>query len=292
MPSGIYGLVDGISTVENWNINDTRTSDSYVASNTLNGTVRGGGIRAWDGGFSGRGNTPPVMPGEEFNFKGYTEPTSGTEGDTGITYDGQALVNSVTVSWNWATNLILGWTVSFNGLPGLTYATAIPVLDTTIPTIGASCGTKVEYATTAAPTIFNEIPAITQATLTITSTLASEANSSTVAGGECWMGYSKGPIDWTLAMPQEDYIRGVDGYPLLGGFSLLRLYVDATDYWELRFGKMESYTNLVVDRNGGSTIARTLNLAMSATDGTTMGLIKQPAQVATGPVWWGTPDTP
>lgn len=296
MPSGIFGLVEdatgALSTVESWTLNDTKSSDSYSASNTLNGVVRGGGIRTWDGSFIGKGAEPPIMPGESFTFKGYTEPTSGTEGETGITYEGPAICSQVTAVWNWATNTILAWTVTFSGNPGLTIATAVPTLDASIPTVGATCGTKVEYALSTAPTVFIEIPAVTQATLSISSTLASEANSSTFANGECWMGHSKGPIDWTLALPQEDYQRGVDGYPLIGGYNLLKLYVDGTDFWELRFSKTESYTGLIVDRNGGTTIARTINFAMSATDGVTMGLIKKPSEELTGPVYWGKPDTP
>lgn len=295
MASGIYGLVNNgtsaFSTVEQWTINDTKTSDSYSASNTYNGVVRGGGIRMWDGSFQGRGVVPPVMPGEGFLFEGYTEPTSGTEGDTGITYTGTAIVNSITMTWDWTANTVFQWVVNFNGLPPLSIATGVPELDVTIPSIGTPCTTHWEYESDT-PETYLEIPALTTATLTITSALAAQANSDTAAlGGECYMSYKKGPIDWTLALNQEDYERGVDGYPDLGDYLKLRGYVNNTDFYQMNFGRQESYTNLVVDRNGGTTIARTLNIAMSATDGTTVGQIVLPGGDPASP-WWGLAITP
>lgn len=286
MPSGILGVVNGMTTVESWTLTESKTSDSYVASNTLIGTQRGGGIRTWNGSFNGRGTTPPAMPGETFAFVGQTaESAPGTSGQ----YSGDALVSSVSLTWDWATNTILAYTVDFAGQPGLAYAEAATIVDGSIPYVGATCGTKVEYATTAAPTTFIEIPSVTTATLTITSALSSEANSSTIADGTCWTANSAGPIDWTVSLGQEDYIRGIAGYPDLGALSLLKIYVDDTDSYLLKFAAIQDYSGLLVDINTGATIARTLNFGMAASDGATLGNILLPGQTTTDP-WWGPAD--
>ena len=277
MPSGRFGLIDGLSTVEAWELSDAKGADTYVASNTRGGTVRGGGIRSWSGSFRGRGTIPPVMPNEVYPFDGYTSPTTGVEGTDGIVYSGNVLVTQISLTWNWATNLIFAWTAQFQGFPGLTIASATPTLDASIPPTASACGTSITYGADI------EIPKLTQATLTITANVSSEANSSTTSGGECYTSPTPGPIDWTLAMTQEDHLRGVSGYPDLGSNLELKAYVDATNFWHLKFGRLLDYSGLQIDRNG-QLISRTINVAMQASDGTSIGKIVKPGETTP---WWG-----
>ena len=290
MASGLFGLVSNngvpLSTVINWNLTETKTADAFVASNTFQGTQRGGGIRAWSGNFTGKGHTPPVMPNQLFEFEGYTSPTTGVEGTAGPTYSGPAICSGVTINWDFVANAILNWSADFVGLPGLTIADVVPTLDVSLPFNEGTCLTKATYEGATA----TEIPALTSIALNITAGLATEANSSTIFDGECWSSASAGPIDWTVALAQEDYLRGVSGYPDLGSDVDLRLYTDLTDYWQLKFGKVLDYSGLVVDRSGGIVIARTINIAMQASDGTTIGNIVLPGEDPQVDVYWGIVD--
>jgi len=286
MASGRFGVVNGMSTVENWNLSESKTADSYVASNTYAGTVRGGGITRWSGSFNGKGAIPPVMPNESFLFEGYTAPDDGTEGSAGTVYGGQAIVSSVSINWDWTQNDILSWTVNFNGgtpaAPELTISTKTIPLDTTIPPTVSACGTVITYGADI------EIPALASATLTFTAALSSEVHS----GTQCYETWTPGALDWTLTANQQDYKRGVAGYPDLGDDLLLKVYTDQTDFWQLKFGKAQEYSGLTVDRSTGATISRTLNIAMQATDGLVIGNVVKPGDDPETTVYWGVTDTP
>ena len=286
MPSGRFGLVNrdtvpgtdvtAVSTVENWNLTDTKSADSYVASNTYGGTMRAGGIRSWSGSFAGKGGTPPILPNDIFEFRGYTAPATGIEGTPGTVYSGPAICSSVSIVWNWATNTILMWTAEFSGWPGLDIVVDSVVEDVSLPPLEATCGTKIVVVDGDE----TEIPFLVSATLTITANQSVEANSSTIgADGICYTKTNAGPIDWTLAMPQEDYERETsnpNGSPELGSIVALKAYTNDTDAWILNFGRVMDYSNLTIDRSTGAIINRTLNVSMCAANETTVGQIVVP----------------
>ncbi len=297
MPGGSrFGLVNtavlnpptpatAMSTVGSWDLTDTKTGDSYVASNTLQGTQRGGGIRIWNGSISGRGNQPPLMPNDERQFTGYTEPANGQEGSDGITYVGPIICQQIVQNWNWQANQMFDWGITYNGNPGLIIAEGPIVLDESIPPVESACINRIMYASTNIKPA-TEIPKAVSASLTISAALATEANSSTTFNNECYQKSTPGNIDWTLSINQEDYQRGVDGAPAIGSIIRLDLFVNGSEFWDLRFGRVEDYSNLVVDRSTGATMARTINIAMSAFNGNDAGLIALPGQAPTSP-WWG-----
>lgn len=292
MASGYLGLVNNQDSVKNWTVDDTKTADSTVTSATAGGTLRAGGIRSWSGGFEGSGGLPPVMPGESFLFEGYTTPTTGVEGTDGIIYTGTALVNQVTIVWNFATNTILAWTVAFNGQPGLTFPSGAPVLDVSIPNFAPTCPTKIVVDATEV-----EIPFVTTITLTISMALVQEANSGTKSGGDCWTMWSPGAIDWTLAVAQEDFDRlGVlTGNADIGAVTPIKIFTDAVDSWQLKFGRQMDYTGLVVDRATNTVISRTQNWAMTSSDSIiAVGNIVVPGNdpEVQGEVYWGIADIP
>lgn len=196
MASGAFGLINGVNAVSGWTVNDAINPQTYSASNTRQGTYRGGGIREWNGSFNGLGGIPSVMPNQTFTFAGYTTPTTGVEGTNGITYTGQAICRQVSISWNWNNNSALTWSAQFQGLPGLGIADGAPTLDTSVLDLAISCPTDLKYMDSATET---SIPALANATLTISAALSREANSSTRSGGVCYASYSAGTIDWTIS---------------------------------------------------------------------------------------------
>ena len=299
MAGGRFGQVllgsgtNPASTVENWNLTDTKTGDSYVASNTLGGTQRGGGVRSWSGSFAGRGGTPPVLPNQEFLFYGYTYPTTGTELNDGIVYSGQAICSQVVINWNWQANQIYSWTADFQGGNstgvGLTIGEQATELDTSIPPVESPCNNHILYASTDIKPA-TTIPNTVSAALTITAALSTESNSSNFSGADCWTRSLAGPIDWNLSIPQEDFDRADPANPALGSIIRLDVFTNPSDFWDLQFGRVEDYSNLVVNRNG-DTIARTINIAMCAHNGTRGGRIVVPGGDDTNP-WWGEAATP
>ncbi len=273
--SGKFGVVDGISTVRNWAISDVMAPQPYVASNTLFGTGRVKGIEEWSGSFGVYGSTPPVMPGESFSFLGYTAPTNDVTGN-GMRYSGTALAENTKISWNWGSGEIIAVTVDFKGHLALAAAVGAEIFDNAAPTVPPIAGTKITYS--ADGNAWTELENLLSAELTITNALKEYVNSSTASGGRIWKGQKSGPLDWALSITQQDVQRASFAK---GDNVQLRLYVNDTEYYELKWGLVGEFSGLTVDRETGAIMQQTINLNMSGFNGST-GHIKLPG----GSQWW------
>jgi len=260
--SGKFGVVNGMSTVRTWSINDSMAPKPYVASNTLFGTGRRRGIETWNGSFGAYGHTPSVFPGEQFEFIGYTAPDNDVTGP-GLRYKGQSLVENVQINWNWGGGDIINSVVNFQGHIGLTIQPAGNELyDLSIPEVPEVVGTKIEYSTNGVD--FVEWENLLSATLTISCALQEYVNSSSVdTDDRVWTGRKSGPIDFTLAITEQD----VDRSKFEKGDSLvIRAYVNATEYYELKWTQVAEFTGITVDRETGAIIQQTVNLNMDGFD--------------------------
>lgn len=286
MPSGAFAVVNEIPSIVDWNVSESANVDAYVSSGTGGATARGrSGIHQWEGSISGKGKFAPVFPNQYFDFKGYITPANGVEGEDGPTYEGNAIVESVSLSINWAANQIYTWSVSFRGNGVLTYQAAEPpYIDVTAPSTATPCGTVINYRAGASGTLI-PIPAIVSANLQITAAIAQEVNSSTydVTTAKCWTKHSPGSIDWSLGLAQQDYKRGVSGYPDLGTDLEIQIGMGDSEALILRFAKQLAYSNLTVQRQGNAIVARQINLAMQAYAYGTLGQIILPGE--TDPIW-------
>lgn len=259
--SGKFGVLDGVSTVRNWAINDSMSPQEYVASNTLFGKGRRTGPEEWNGSYGHYGHTPEVMPGELFSFLGYTAPNDDVTG-AGLTYEGQAVVENVQLSWNWGAAEILGLVTNYKGHLALTInPTGDEQHDVTIPTVYQPAGTRIEYSTDG--NTFVELENLLSAQLTISCTLLEYLNSSTAVAGRLWKGQKSGIIDWNASIVQQDNQRS----SFDKGDSLVwRFYVTDVLYWELKWGKVGEFTGLTVDRETGAIMQQTINVAMDGFD--------------------------
>ena len=288
--SGKYGAVDGITFVRNWMLNETTTPAEYRASNTLGGTGRSEGIYDYTGSFEGYGGVPPVMPGEYFDFDGYTAPTTGPLGATGIRKAAPAaIVQEVTINWSWETGELLNWALSFAaGSPlKITETTGI-VLDSVLPIPKIVCGTKVTL--TNGNTVW---PNIVTASLTIRANNPTFVNSSTAGA----TGRRAGIIDWTAAITEQatgtnsNLGLGTCLGTAVGGDNIMRLWCDDTLYWDLYWAHLVDVSDLRVDMDTGAIIRQTNNFAMSGfnqEDGQN-GRIGRPGEDGgSNPWWWPT----
>lgn len=281
--SGKTGVVNDQSTVRNWSIVDTLTLPKFVASNMRFGTGRRRGVGSWTGNFGQYGVTPTVLPGDIFSFLGYTAPTNDTPGTNGERATGDAIVNSVQLNWNWRGGEILNSVVNFAGHLAVTFAQGADIDDDTDPNVPEVGGLIIEYNIGGG---WVTMDSIVSAALTISADNKDYVNSGTYVGvypnGQLWTGRKSGPIDWTLAIVQENEIRGA--YALQKGMDVqLRLYIDNTDFWLLKWGKVREFTNLNVDIETGNILGRTINIDMNGHDGTGLGEITLPGESTP---WW------
>ena len=266
--SGKFGVVNGQSTVFNWAFDRTTTLQRGRASNTNNGSARRKGIKDWKGSFSNYLAIPTVLPGDIFAFKGFTAPdddgiTSGS--DVGVCYEGNAIIDSVVITWNWETGALLQTVHNFSGHGPYT-KTSAEYTDDTDPEMPSvlDCA-KWEFvnmgpegAGDSAGSGDDSWDEIVSATLTITADNVTKVNSSTAG----WTERKAGPIDWTLQVVMDDNDTDSIGFDQDDNLAL-KLYVDDTQFWHLKWGMVGEFTGLVVDNDTGALIRQTANISMN-----------------------------
>jgi hypothetical protein len=276
--SGKFALVDGIDTVRNWTINEQQAPARGIASNTAFGPLRRVGVRSWSGSFTRYGGLPLLMPGDLFTFKGYGAPVTDVVGEDGMVYDGQAMVGSVGLAWDWQGAGLLVETYNFAGHLELSKDDSAPAfLDASLPSPNESCGTKIQYSVGGGA--YTDFENLTAAQLNIQCALQAYVNSSTVN----WTGQKAGPIDWNMSLSQQDE-RRVAGVPDIGDDVKLKCFIDATLFWELLWGHVRDFTGIDANRESGAILARTINVDMTANEasGGALGAIDLPGATQ----WW------
>jgi hypothetical protein len=280
--SGRWAVVDGQSTVRQWGINILSEPKPYVASNTRGGTGRVRGVRDWNGSFGAYGHTPLLLPGEFFEFSGYTAPSDDTEGGSGPIYTGPAIVDSLALVWNWGSGDIQSYTVNFSGngeveesdgtMSDVTEPTVPPFDDVSIfidegDDEGSGSGSFAEWCD------------LVSATLTLSSPNKSSVNS--CSGG--WRTRSPGPIDWTLSVSAEEVSRIALPFDI-GDDVRLRIKVGdgENDRWLLRWAHVVDMTGLTLNRETGDYAQMTINFGMAGFVNGQTGLISAPGATQ----WW------
>lgn len=277
-----------MDTVRRWSLSELTRPAEFRASNTKSGTGRREGVYDYNGIIEGFAGVPPVMPSEYFDFLGYTAPTTGARGATGNEHSANnAIVDEVTINWNWGTCELLSWMLRFSaGEPlAITHGTGTTV-DAVVPDPPITCGTKITLTTN--DTVW---PNIVTASLTIRAANVAYVNSST----QCLTGRRPGIIDWTAAIVEQANTPNTTlGLATclglyVGGDTVLRLWVDATDYWDLKWAHLVDISDLTIDDDTGDIIQQTNNFAMYGYLGGVEGYIARPGEDgASNPYWWPT----
>lgn len=285
--SGRFGAVNGMSTVRNWVLNETTTPAEYRASNTRAGTGRKEGVYDFTGSFEGYGGVPPIMPSEYFNFVGFTAPTTGGFGTAGVTKEAtNAIVQSVTINWDWTTGGLLDWLVNFAaGEPNIITEGSASTTDLSLPAVKIVCPTKITL--TSNDTLW---PNLTRASLTINANNSSFVNSSTQGR----TGRRAGIIDWNASVTEQANVAnatlGLSAClgSLVGGDTLMRMWIDATTYWGLSWAHYIDSSDFRVDNDTGAIIGQTNNFGMAGFDEDgNSGYIARPGEDGgSNPYWW------
>jgi hypothetical protein len=232
-----------------------------------------GGVRDWSGGASIFGASGTWMPGDIISFVGYKGPTTGVKGTAGIRSTGSAIVESLTMNWNWETNEFLASDLALLGNGPVTHASGAAILDNTATSLITPCGTAIEIDDV-------ELPDVVTAALTITEPSKPYVTSST----SCWTARKKGTgLTWTLVIVQRND-SGIAPMAIGNNESVIKLPVGATNVWELAYAHLDSITGVVVNPETGDIISQTLNFSMTAIDDAdNLGYIKKPGSATN---WW------
>lgn len=275
-------------TVRNWMVNSLQTPKTFVASNTKIGTGRRTGLFDWNGNFGSYSPFPVAMPGQEFGFIGYVGPDDGiTPHGIGTTADGPAILESITINWDWMTNEIISMVYNFQGNGELVITTS--ALADTRPIFAEPSSIAhptLEIYTGETPVEWT--PCVQSCSLTISASLLPYSNSCVSP----FLLRRAGIIDWTLAMvlQESDIQNATNTVPIEEGmYAMVTLPVSPSQFYRLRFGKVRDFTNYVVDIETGKLVNYTINFDMSIDDENEndgFGSIYVPDPAGTALIWW------
>lgn len=258
--SGRFSVIDGVSTMRNWSINDTADTKAFAASNTKGATGRRRGNKDWTGNVGAYGGKPVHMPGDVFNFAGYTAPDNDTDGGTGAKLSGSAVVESVVINFNWDGGDIISHAINFGANGALTKQSGqVALTDTTDPDTPEIIDLPITLFSSGSG--FVELHNALNATLTLKREMKTYRNSSTAGQ----TGRTTGNLDWSLSVAVQD--SDPHGQPFQpNDIVQVRLYTSETEYWELVYGRVKEFTGIQVDRESGNIIGYTINIDMSTHD--------------------------
>ena len=267
--TGANGLVGGRNTLSSWAINLLMTTNRKAYSNTKGGMLTRRGPKDWNGTLNCGGVLPQVFPGDTFDGRFFVGPESEyTPGSDGPVYEGTAIVDQVVITIDWKTGAGISYVINFSGTGELTETTGsyeddsfpdVPSsTDATVMLVGPD-GSFGSGSDGSGPGGETELCGIETLTLTLTAANAASVNS--CSGG--WTTRRPGIIDWTLNLVVDE--ASLAGLPFAqGDYVWLRIYVDETRYWSLKWGMVKEFTNFTVDRESAAIISVTVPIEMTS----------------------------
>lgn len=272
--TGKWGYVNGKSTTLGWQVDDAAAVARQKSSSTGGGYQRFMGAQSWSGSYRAGGASPAVMPGESFAFSGFTAPDDGVGGNDGQTYSGTARVTQVAINWAWTGDAVLiNHEVSFMGDLALAIASATYTEDSTDPVAEPTpISAGVKYAVNEDEVTWTTLANVSNVSLNLINNVQPVVNSSTVVSDVLWTGTREGGFDWTCDITVDDNVR----YLEKGEWYGLQLFTNATEFWQLQYGRVMNYSGLVIDVENDSIIQQTANLGMHSHNGANEGEVIQP----------------
>lgn len=269
--SGIGGAVNGIPCIRTWEGTVSNDLQEAVSSCSDGAVQRITGNEDWSGTFSQYATDPISMPGDLITFAG------SIEGTVGVT--GPAIVDQLDINVDIEGGTPIELETSFSSDGAVTVGASIGV-DATIDIPEGSKLRKIEVAIDLAIPVYVEIPDVSSFNLSLISTNTAYVSSTTVgktrriAGNkDCTGSFSQLINDFADMLQPGDVV-------------LLRLFVTATEYWQITYARIVDLSNLQVDREGATPVGGTVNFAFSGieivTATPTKGTIIQPDLT----VWW------
>jgi hypothetical protein len=270
--------------VRDWTLNDMQALAPAVASNTAFGTDHEPAIEEWNGTFKTYGDSPPCMPGDTIAFQGYTAPDNDAYGN-GVEYAGNAVVKQVTLNLNFTGGEPVQYDVEFEGHLNFTTqgVSGSVILDLTNPNIPPIVNAGLQFSMNGS--VWNPVPNVASCQLVFTNGVQEYVNSSTIVAvssvNHLWKGRKAGNFDWALTIAQQDNIRTLFNK---GDNVYFRPYVTATTYWDLKWGCIESFSGITVNRETGAIIQMSVNAKMKAQVAGVLGYVKKPDTTTFWPV--------
>lgn len=246
------------SRVRNWSLDEANTPESRIYSGTRFGTQLKDGVINRTGRFEGFGGIPPLFVGDTFDFIGYTSPTSGVPCTEGPAFVLPAIVNGLTIIWNWTAEARgITWAIDFSSKGDIE---ELPTFDDPCDDVpfcdGDICDLEIIVKDPCNADAVVEYCNIVTATLNFTSALIEYSNSST----NCTVQREAGNLNWSMQVVNQNLARILT----MNADYRLELEVSATQKWILEWGRYLGFTGASVNMETGEIISKTDNFGMQA----------------------------
>ena len=272
---GRFGAVNGVVALSKWGVNQTSSPVVYRNSATGRLPGRSHAPSSWSGTMSIDGCSPAAMPADIIAFSGYGYPNSGVAGTVGLLHSGNAIIDSLNMSFDYKTNKPVSYTLAFSGANALTISdvgVAIPVTGNYVPF--EMCGNPILFRESTETTAAVAIDSVTTATLNITASNGKVTNSST----GCRIDTKPGVADINLSIAVETGNRQLT----IGNLYEITI-PSAPNSWIIKWVRLKAFTNLTVDISTGAIVGQTMEFEFSRVlnAGTaTLGSVTLPSGVA------------
>jgi len=272
-----------VSTLGSWKINETAKNAAHAAGNTQGAKTVLSGVRDWSGTAQVYNHNNAVTPGAGLAMIGY----NGADESSG-----NIVVTDLSIDCNLAGGEWITQSIGFAGNGALSHATADSIAtDSTKPPKVSAIGAKALWTPYVAGTAGSEaaIPDVEKWSLKIAADVSAYVSSSTAP----WTGRATGSsvlsatFSLTFLQGAVSYLTASATRMNTGAFGIMKLYVNASEYWLLDQVCISSNNDLGPDVEGGDYNRVTLtgqwtNYALVS--GTmTAGHLTNPATVALWP---------
>lgn len=271
---GDSGIVNGANTVRQWELEYSEDDRPYAATNTSAGTARDCGVLDWTGKYFAYGGTPLVFPGDDFSFIGEAVTTDGASGT--------AIVEAVKIVWEQEKGDYCQHIVLFGGNGDLTLGAIADQSDASIPNVYCGSGLIIKQNG-------STVTDVRRAELTIMrkhgkppGQMGNRPYASTAAPGKIRRKKSRLDFEGSFDCYVSNYAGVQASFPLQSSH-IFQMYVNATQYWELTWGRITKLENIGADPEGSELLGVRVHFKMRASNGTSLGSVKSPGDTTEWP---------
>ena len=253
------------STTAGWKVRDLSQSAHCPASNTLGGDQTTAGNSDWFGFYRNYGHTPIVFPGDTFAFLGSIKKPAGGA----ISASGDAICQRLTLHVPGEQGGNIQYQVELAGNGALTYGADSLTDSSNVAAVNAA-GRKASWGGADAEV---DVPE------TRLMRLAFGTRNRPYAGSGL-PGVMRRVESITYAQwVYQCYTDDATLIPVRGSTGILRFYVTATTYWELKWVRVELIDEFGAEIEGQKNVGYTVAGSWLARLGTETGYIKDPSGV-------------
>lgn len=251
------------STTAGWRIRDLSQSAHCPGSNTQGGDQTTAGNSDWLGQYRNYGHTPIVFPGDEFTFLGVIRKPAGGA----LSATGSAICERITLSIPGEQGGNIQYLVNLASNGALTYGSETLTDTSAVQAVNAA-GRKASWGGAGAEI---DVPDTRMMRLVLGAANKPYAASSVPGVRRRVEGVTF--AQWLY----QAYTDVVTDIPTRGTTGILRFYVTATTFWELKWVRIEMVDDFGAEIEGRTPVGYTVGGTWLSRLGDETGYIKDPA---------------